>query len=190
MIERLRGLRPLLPGAVTACVLAAAVLLAQLVPSPVFDYKPFVMTIEAWNIARIGYSDGRTVAGTETYRVEYRRYDDWKMTLIGDDLSVSAVGQGWRCDSGLFSTFDSQGKMTARSNDPSNCNGIGRWIHWGIASWCPWQREVVDGQAICSDGSERIVVDLRTGLPVLYEAGRSRGSVGERMVFRVERYGP
>ena len=67
------------------------------------------------------------------------------------------------------------------------CNGVGRWIHYGIASSFPWKREVADGRVTYTDPGERVVFDIATGLPLLYEAGLTTGSVGHREVFRVER---
>ena len=175
-------------GTITVLLLAGTIGAAQLLP-PFGDFRPFVMTIEAWNSARVMNADGGTLPGTSTYWLEYRRYDTWKMTLIDDDISRDQIGEAWECDRGMFMTLDPRGRMTTWSNDSGNCNGVARWIHYGIAQWCPWQRTVENGRAICTDGAERVVVDLATGLPVLYEAGLSRGSVGERTTFRVEHYG-
>lgn len=187
-------MRPRLPTQaatfVTVAVLAVAVVAVQLIPWPPMDFKPFVMTIEAWNSGRVGRADGSSIAGTSTYRLTYATRKDWKMTLIADDISADQVGESWVCDKGDFSTLDPHGRMTTHANDSVNCNGVSRWIQFGIAQWCPWQRTVEDGRAICTDGSERIIVDLATGLPLLYEAGLSRGAVAERTVFRLERYGP
>lgn len=174
----------------TIALLAVAVAAVQLLPWPAVDFKPFVMTIAAWNSERIGYSDGTKAVGTSTYRLEYRTRKDWKMTLIADDISADQVGESWVCDKGDFFTFDPHGRMTTQAANSVNCNGVSRWIGFGMAQWCPWQRTVEDGQATCTDGSELVTFDLATGLPLLYEAGRSRGIVGERTVFHLERYGP
>jgi hypothetical protein len=58
------------------------------------------------------------------------------------------------------------------------CNGVGRWIHYGIASSFPWKREVAAGLVTYTDPGERVEFDLATGLPLLYEAGLTTGSVG------------
>lgn len=174
---------------VTAALLAIAIVGVQLLPWPPMDFKPFVMTIEAWNSGRVGRPDGTSIAGTSTYRLTYATRKDWNMTLIADDISADQVGESWVCDKGDFFTFDPRGRMTTQAANSENCNGVARWIHYGIAQWCPWQRTLEDGRATCTDGAELITVDLATGLPELYEAGLTRGVVAERMVFKLERYG-
>ena len=56
-----------------------------------------------------------------------------------------------------------------------------------IVSSSPWTKEVAGGRVTYTLTGEQGVFDLATGLPLLYEAGLSTGSVGHREVFRVER---
>lgn len=170
--------------AVLALAIAAVQLLAPLLPRP--DFRPFVMTIEQWDKVRVAYSDGRTIGGTAVYRVDYHRRDDWTWTLVSDEVGSPEPGQGVACRDGTYGQLDARGKFTATETHSDNCNGIGRWIHYGIASSYPWKKEVADGQVTYTDPGERVVFDLATGLPLLYEAGLSTGSVGHREVFRVE----
>ena len=155
------------------------------------DFQPFVMTVEDWRLARINYADGTSKAGTATHRVDYRRRDDWTLTFLSDDAFPIQVGSGQACKDGTFQTFDAQGTITVRSKDPALCNGVGRWIHYGLSQSYGWERAVIDGRVTYTSPGERVVFDLVTGLPMLYEAGPSgSATVGERTVFRLEHWGP
>ena len=172
----------------TLAVLGLAIAVVQLVsPRLRPDFPAFVMTIEQWDRVRVAYSDGRTVGGTSVYRVDYHRRDDWTWTLVRDEVASLEPGQGVACRNGTYGQLDAAGTFTATSTDPAMCNGVGRWIHYGIASSFPWKREVADGLVTYTDPGERVVFDFATGLPLLYEAGLTTGSVGHREVFRVER---
>jgi hypothetical protein len=171
----------------TLAVLAVAIALVQLLaPRLRADFPGFVMTIEQWDNAR-AYREGRYIGGTAVYRVEYHRRDDWTWTLVKDEVVPQEPGQGVACRSGTYGQLDARGNFRATSTDPAMCNGVGRWIHYGIASSFPWKREVADGRVTYTDPGERVVFDIATGLPLLYEAGLTTGSVGHREVFRVER---
>jgi len=177
----------------TIVVIAVAVALVQLAPriATAFraDFPPFVMTIEEWNSVRVAYSDGRTVTGTYVYRLEYRRRDEWSLILVSDDLAAASVPpQGSACRNGTYGQLSAHGDFTATSTDPGMCNGVGRWIHYGIARAYPWTKELTDGLIIYTDPGERVVFDSATGLPELYEAGITTGAARYRMVFRVERW--
>ena len=172
----------------TLAVLGLAIAVVQLLaPRLRPDFPAFVMTIEQWDRVRIAYSDGRTVGGTSVYRIEFHRRDDWTWTFVKDEVSSLEPGQGVACRNGTYGQLDAAGGFTSTSTDPAMCNGVGRWIHYGIASFFPWTREVADGLVTYTDPGERVVFDLATGLPLLYEAGPTAGSVGHREVFRVER---
>lgn len=148
------------------------------------------MTIEQWDRVRVSYSDGRTIEGTSVYRLDYHRRDDWTWTLVSDHvvgMTPPEPGQGHACRNGTYGRLDARGNFTPESTDPAMCNGVGRWIHYGIASSYPWKKEVADGRVTYTDPGERVVFDLATGLPLLYEAGPITGPVGHREVFRVER---
>ncbi len=148
------------------------------------------MTIEEWTRARVSFSDGRTLDGTYTLRLEYERSNDWKLTLTGDDLGDGLVGEVYQCVNGTYSAFDKRGNVSARSDEPWRCNGVGRWIHYGFAQHIPWARTVSGNEVTYTSEGERAVFDLVTGLPVLYEATSSRtGVVGQRTIFHLERYG-
>lgn len=157
--------------------------------SPSHDFAPFVMTIEEWDRARVGNSDGGTIAGSYVYRLEYHRRDDWKMTLVHDDLGTDLTGEVYECRDGVWLRFDARGDLNARTEGSGYCNGVGRWIHYGFAQQHWWVRTVSGDQVTYTDAGERIVFDLATGLPVLYEASSRDGVVGHRATFRVERYG-
>jgi hypothetical protein len=169
-------------------VLALGIAAVQLLP-PLFrpDFPAFVMTIEQWDKVRVAYSDGRTIGGSSVYRVDYHRRDDWTWTLVKDEVAPQDPGQGVACRNGTYGHLDSRGNFAATEMHSDNCNGVGRWIHYGIASSFPWKREVANGLVTYTDPGERVVFDLATGLPLLYEAGLTTGSVGHREVFRVER---
>ena len=175
------------PALVTLAVLTLATAAVQrLAPLVRADFSPFVMTIEQWDSNR-GYRDGRTIQGTAVYRLEYQRRDDWTLTLLTDEVVPYEPGQGMACRSGTYGSIDARGAFTALSKDSELCNGVGRWIHYGIASSYPWKKEVAGGLVTYTDPGERVVFDLATGLPRLYEAGLTTGAVGHREVFRVER---
>ncbi len=155
------------------------------------DFAPFVMTIEEWDAQRVGFADGRTLAGTSVYRLEYASRADWTLTLLSDDVPgygfVQTPGQGNACRGDKYGQIDPSGGFRVTDAEPGACNGIGRWIHYGIAWSYPWPKEISDGLVTYTSTGERVVFDLRTGLPVLYEAGRPSGPIGHRTVFRLER---
>ena len=64
---------------------------------------------------------------------------------------------------------------------------MNRWIHPGLACCYRWKKEIADGRLTYTDPGERVVFDLGTGLPLLYEAGKVDGAVGQRTIYRVER---
>lgn len=75
--------------------------------------------------------------------------------------------------------------------------GLDRDVQWrrpldplGLAWTYPWERSPGPGpnQVTITDPGERVVFDLRTGLPVVYEAGRVGGSIGYRETYRLERF--
>lgn len=171
--------------AVLALAIAAVQLLAPLVPRP--DFPPFVVTVEQWDKVRVAYSDGRTIGGTAVYRIEYHRRDDWTWTLVTDEVSPQDPGgHGVACRNGTYGYVDAPGNFNATETHSDNCNGVGRWIHYGIATSLrsPWTKEVAEGRVTYTLTGERVVFDVANGLPLLYEAGLP---VGHREVFRVER---
>lgn len=171
----------------TLAVIGLVITLIQLLPWATRpDFPPFVMTIEEWDSVRVGYADGRTIGGTAVYRLEYHRRDDWSLMLVSDDAVPQEPGQGWACRNGTYGHLDPRGTFTATSTDPAMCNGVGRWIHYGIARLYPWAKEIADGHVTYTNSGERLVFDLASGLPVLYEAGPPTGPVGHRTTFRVE----
>lgn len=177
-------------SALVASVLAIAAVELAWPPPP--DFPPFVMTIEEWTSQRVGLSDGRRLAGTYVYRLEYRRRDDWSLTLVFDEVPgySKAVDpyDNWTCRDGVYGHVDRAGAFQERSRDPLFCNGVGRWIHYGLAWRYPWKREVANGQITLTDPGERIVFDQPSGLPLLYEAGLTNSGVGSRTTFRLERW--
>jgi hypothetical protein len=150
------------------------------------------MTIEEWNSERIGLADGRRLEGTYVYRLEYFRRDEWTLTLISDEVPGYQVGppreKPIACRGGVYGRIEPSGAFTETSRDPAFCNGVGRWIHYGIAWNYGWKKEIGDGVITYTDPGERVVFDAKTGLPLLYEAGRVNGAVGLRTVYQVERW--
>ena len=175
----------------TLAVLALTIAVVQLIALRLRpDFPAFVMTIEQWDKVRVAYSDGRTIGGTAVYRIEYHRRDDWSWTLVTDEVSPQDPGgHGYACHDGTYGYIEVGGKFIATETDSANCNGVGRWIHYGIASSLPspWTKHIADGRVTYTLTGERVVFDRMSGLPLLYEAGLTTGSVGHREVFRVER---
>jgi hypothetical protein len=173
--------------------LATLALLTALVPDLAgsrADFRPFEMTIEIWSAEAGSRPDGTKVSRTEVYRVEYHDRRNWKMTRIEDPARPDLVVEGRVCINGRWHHYQPGTGWVFLSDDPSYCNGIGRWIHWGLAWSYPWVRTPgpEPHQVTLTDPGERIVFDLRTGLPVVYEAGRIDGEVGYRETYRLERH--
>jgi len=188
-------MRRWIPAAVIALVavtVGIAALQLKVLPLPTSatpsDLRPFVMTIEEWAAARMSYSDGRTVGGTAVYRLEYQRRDHWTLTLVSDDLGALPPGEGKACRNGTYGSIGADGAFRPESSDPGLCNGVRRWIHPGLACCYPWKKEIADGRVTYTDPGERVVFDLGTGLPLLYEAGPVGGVVGQRTRYHLERW--
>lgn len=166
-----------------ACALVADVAGAR-------DFQPFLMTIEQWLAVAERHSDGSTRPRTELSRLEYWDRRNWTMTRIDDPEHVDRFVEGRRCRAGRYHHYDPRVGWQWLSDDPGFCNGVDRWIHWGIAWHYPWARTDGPGsdQVTYLDPGERIVFDARTGLPLLYEAGPVDGPVGARITYRLERF--
>jgi hypothetical protein len=155
------------------------------------DFAPFVMTITSWSSERVGgFSDGRpSLPGTSVYRLEYRSREDWTLTLVSDEIGGSPgvrTPDAYACRHGLYGHLDASGGFHM-STDPYPCPGAGRWIGYGMASAVPWEKTVSDGVVTYTDTGERVSFDLKTGLPIVYEAGLSAGGAPkERTRFVVE----
>jgi hypothetical protein len=180
------------PGLSALGVIALAVLVVQLVPwssSTRGDFAPFMMTITGWSSARMGFSDGRVVAGTSVHHLEYKSRENWTLTLVSDEIGGSPGVQtpdAYACRHGLYGHLDSSGGFHV-SNRPTPCPGPSRWIGYGMASSVPWERSVADGIVTYTNTGERVSFDLNSGLPILYEGGLSaRGTAKERSTFVVE----
>ena len=181
-------------GALSALgVIGVAIAVVKLLPWPSAagrpDFRPFVMTIEEWDSARTRYPDGRTTGGTSIYRLEYQRRDLWTLTLVSDDTGAMALGQGNACRNGAYGQVSPDGTFRVTSSDPDMCNGVPRWVRPGMACCYSWSRSVGDGLVTYTSPGERVVFDLQTGLPHIYEAGPVGGAaVGHRTVYRWERW--
>lgn len=151
------------------------------------DFRPFVMTIEEWDAARMQFADGRTAGGIAIYRLEYHRRDHWSLTLVSDELG-GVPRQGNACRDGTYGSIDVDGVFHARSTDSGFCNGVSRWIRPGMACCYRWRKEIANGRVTYYETGERVIFDLETGLPVLYEAGPAEGGVSSRTVYRLERW--
>jgi hypothetical protein len=178
-------------GALSALLASGVAIIAlQLLPWP-GDFAPFVMTITEYDTNRVGFSDGRTLAGTAVYRLEYRDHNNWTYTLISDDVPgygfVASPGQGYACRGGEYGTFDAQAAFRITSREPHVCYAIGRWIGYGIAWAVPWEKVTSNGIVTYTSYGERVCFDLKTGLPIQYEAGTNPGAVGHHVTtFQVE----
>ena len=153
------------------------------------EFRPFTMTIESWNAEAIGLSDGTRLPRTEVYWLEYWDRRNWTMTRIDDPARPDRFIEGRRCRAGKYHYYD-QGNWQWGSDDPGFCNGVSRWIHWGMAWSYQWAREdgPQPGQVTYTDPGERVMFDLRTGLPLVYEAGPTTGAVKARETYRLERF--
>lgn len=136
---------------------------------------------------RVQYADGRTVGGTATYRLEYQRRDHWTLALVSDEFG-GVPRQGSACREGTYGSIGVDGVFHARSTDPGFCNGVPRWVRPGMACCYTWKKEIANGRVTYTETGERVVFDLATGLPLLYEAGPVDGPVATRTVYRLERW--
>ena len=180
-------------GAVSALVaIAAAIGVVQVLPWPSHglapDFRAFVMTIDEWDSARVTYPDGRTTGGTSVYRLEYHRGDEWTLTLVSDELGAMAPGQGNACRDGAYGSIDPAGAFRETSRDPGSCNGVPRWVHSGMACCYSWPKTVANGLVTYASPGERVVFDMETRLPLVYEAGPVDGAIGHRTTFHWERW--
>ena len=168
--------RSWLPGLATAVVLLAALAFAQLLPRISGDFDPFTMKIEVYNTP-YGAAQG-VLALTGTDELHYTDHSNWTVQTVGDAYVYA-------CRDGLYGHFDEAGVFHSGSiKDAFPCPAPGRWIAYGWARSVPWDK-TVSGQTVTyqSEG-ERVVFDLTTGLPVLYEAGASTGALpAERIVY-------
>lgn len=178
--------------ALTAVTVGIAAVQLKVLPWPTptteSDFRPFVMRVEEWEAVRTSYPDGRTVGGTAVYRLAYQRRDHWTLTLVSDELGAMRVGQGNACRGGTYGSIDVDGAFRATSTDPGFRNGVARWVRPGMACCYSWEKEVANGRVTYTSPGERVVFDIETGLPVLYEAGPVDGAVGHRTIYRVERW--
>lgn len=154
------------------------------------DFPPFVMTIEDWREVRIAYADGRTLGGTSVARLQYESRRNWTMTKVSDEVPNTGppVPDVFACRGGRYGHVDQNGDFVAggRSASEAVCPAPDRWIRYGIAENYHWAKELADGFVTYTDPGERVVFELRTGLPIVYEAGQSSGVVKHRRTYRVE----
>lgn len=185
-------------------VIAAGVAAAQLrvlpwiSPAAQPDFPPFVMSIEEWDKTRVTYQDGVTLGGTSVYRLEYDRRDNWKLTLVSDELErvspgrpvigAMAPGQGNACRDGAYGAISTDGTFRVTSNEAGMCNGVPRWVRPGMACCYSWDRSVANGVITYTSPGERITFNEQTRLPLVYEAGPVNGPVGHRTTYRLERW--
>ena len=151
--------------------------------APAADFPPFVMTFEAWSPQRMSFSDGRPpVAGTERYRLDYRAGGDWDLVLFADSVVPARNGTRTECRGDTSTTWDAEKRYSRVSTDPGTCRVVNRWIGHGLATGVPWAKTAgpARGQVTYRNGSERVVYDIVTGLPLLYEAG---DPVGARQIY-------
>lgn len=177
-------------AALVAC--ATAIVALQVLPWHRGDFAPFVMTITEWDTQRVGLSDGRTLAGTSVYRLEYHDRSNWTYILISDEVPgwgiVQIPGQGYACRDGAYGSIDPSGAFQVRDRGSHLCDGIGRWIAYGMASSLRWNRTISGNLVTYTTYGERVSFDRKTGLPTRYEAGLSPGAIGRHVTtFDVER---
>lgn len=155
------------------------------------DFPPFEMTIEFWLREAVSYPDGRTEPRTDTYRVIYWDRRNWTFTRIDFPKDPERYIEGRMCRAGKWHWYDARSGWQLGDDDPAMCNGVTRWLAYGIAWWHPWQRTPGPErhQVTLTDPGERVIYNLRTGLPLLYEAtSRRTGEVGSRETYRLDRF--
>ncbi len=160
---------------------------------PRSDFAPFVMTITSFDSDRVGLSDGRRLAGTSVYRLDYHDRDNWSLVLVSDVVpgwtAVAIPGQGSACRDGAYGHIGVDGRFTVGDRSPDGkCHyAADRWVQPGIATALPWHK-VVEGDVVTYESyGERVSFDRRTGLPIRYEAGLSPGAIGRLVVtYEVE----
>ncbi len=176
-------------GGLAALLMSVGTIVAAPVFWPRPDLAPFVMTITAFNTQRVGFSDGRTLAGTSVYRIDYHDSQNWTWTLISDDVP------GWggtqthdthACRKGVYGHIDPSTGVLVGGQWMGPCPGANRWIGYGIASGLPWEKTITGNVVTYTSYGERVSFDLRTGLPLEYEAGLNPGAFGHEIItFRV-----
>jgi hypothetical protein len=144
------------------------------------DLPPFVMLIDEWNAETLGTPDGRTFEGRWISRLDYHDRSNWTQEVIAVFGAARGLGSTFRCDAGWYSAYEAvTGSSPPPTFESGMCNGVGRWIRYGIVwSSFSWGRRdgPLPGQVTYEDRGERIVFDLKTGLPVRYDAGLTRGA--------------
>lgn len=174
--------------------LMLATLLASIASEPApaaarGDFPPFVMTIAYWDEVQIRYADGRTAGGTQISRLEYLSRSDWTITHLTNEVPAGPVPpDSYACRGARYGHLAQNGVFTAggRTGSERICPAPDRWISHGVAEHWHWAKEVADGSVTYTDPGERVVFDLRTGLPTLYEAGTRLGGVKHRRTYRLD----
>ena len=158
------------------------------------DFPPFVMLIEDWNARAMGTANGLYFEGRWASRLVYRDHANWTLEVVATSGSAQGLGSTFRCENGWYSTYEAvTGQRPPPIFEPGLCNGVGRWIHYGAAwshGWWARHDGPLSGQVTYEDPGERVVFDLRTGLPVRYEAGVTVSATPLLTTdFILERYG-
>jgi hypothetical protein len=177
-------------GALVALVACAfAIISLQVLPWP-GDFAPFVMTITGWSSARVGFSDGRTLPGTSVSRLDYRDRDNWTITLVSDDIvgwSGAQTPDAHACWRGVYGHVDLSSGALNSGQWTGPCPAPNRWIGYGIAWAVPWDKTISKGVITYTSTGERVAFDMRTGMPLEYEAGISPFANGHTlMTYKVE----
>lgn len=154
------------------------------------DFPSFVMTIDDWREVRIAYADGRTLGGTAVARLQYESRRSWTMTKMSDEVPNTGppVPDVFACRDGRYGHVDQNGVffVGGQTGAEAVCPSPDRWIQYGLAESYPWAKEIADGFVTYTDPGERVVFELRTGLPIVYEAGLSSGVVKHRRTYRLQ----
>ena len=178
-------------GALAALLFAVGAIVAVQWLWPHRDLAAFVMTITRVDSQRVGLSDGSRLGGTSVERLEYRDRNNWSIVLISDVIPgwiTAAPGQGAACRDGAYGHISTDGSFTVTDRPAGGCHyAPDRWVGYGIATGMPWAKTISGNVITYEDFGERVSFDVRTGLPIKYEAGLSPNATGHLIVtYQVE----
>lgn len=177
-------------GAVVALVTCAfSIITLQVLPWP-GDFAPFVMTITGWSSARVGFSDGRTPPGTSVSQLDYRSRDNWTITLVSDAIvgwGGAQTPDAYACRNGVYGHVDLSSGVVNSGQWTGPCPAPNRWIGYGVAWGIPWDKTISNGVITYTSIGERVSFDMKTGMPLEYEAAISPFANGHTLItYKVE----
>ncbi len=144
------------------------------------------MTITRFDSQRVIFSDGRKLSGTSVDRLDYQDHNNWSLVLVSDSVpgwTGADRGQGAACRDGVYGHIDADGSFHVTDASPGGCHSApDRWIGYGMATGVPWDKTVRGNIVTYESYGERVSFDLRTGLPITYEAGVNPGALGSLVI--------